>query len=62
MRLPKNEFGIFYTMDCYVFLCRYYVVNEDSELSDEEDLENNERKVCFSFYETQIFFFNKKNR
>uniref|UniRef100_A0A915EFX3 Gelsolin-like domain-containing protein n=1 Tax=Ditylenchus dipsaci TaxID=166011 RepID=A0A915EFX3_9BILA len=37
VRLPNNEFGTFYTMDCYVFLCRYYVVNEESDVSDEED-------------------------
>lgn len=35
--MPSNEFGIFYTKDCYVFLCRYYVSNEDeSDFSDEE--------------------------
>lgn len=22
-RLPEEEFGHFYTQDCYVFLCRY---------------------------------------
>ncbi|TKR57749.1 hypothetical protein L596_030409 [Steinernema carpocapsae] len=25
VRLPNHELGIFYTMDCYVFLCRYSV-------------------------------------
>lgn len=24
-------------MDCYVFLCRYFVVNEESDYSDEEE-------------------------
>ena len=38
--MPKNEFGIFYTTDCYVFLCRYYVINEEEEeTSDQEDLD-----------------------
>ncbi|KAI6176538.1 hypothetical protein M3Y97_00808900 [Aphelenchoides bicaudatus] len=37
VKLPANEFGTFYTKDCYVFLCRYYVSNEDeSDFSDEE--------------------------
>ncbi|KAI1729403.1 gelsolin repeat domain-containing protein [Ditylenchus destructor] len=37
VRLPSNEFGTFYTMDCYVFLCRYYVMSEeDSDISDED--------------------------
>ncbi|KAI6187705.1 hypothetical protein M3Y98_00273600 [Aphelenchoides besseyi] len=36
IKLPANEFGIFYTKDCYVFLCRYYVSNEDSDFTDEE--------------------------
>ncbi|KAI6241750.1 hypothetical protein M3Y99_00338000 [Aphelenchoides fujianensis] len=36
IKLPQNEFGIFYTKDCYVFLCRYYVSGEDSDFSDEE--------------------------
>lgn len=26
-------------MDCYVFLCRYYVINEESDLSSNEDEE-----------------------
>jgi len=40
VRLPKEEFGTFYTMDCYVFLCRYYVPTDDSSYSDEEDKDN----------------------
>ncbi|CAD5220329.1 unnamed protein product [Bursaphelenchus xylophilus] len=36
VRLPKNEFGTFCTKDCYVFLCRYYVTNDDSDFSDED--------------------------
>lgn len=27
-RLPEEEFGHFYTQDCYVFLCRYTWVAE----------------------------------
>lgn len=27
-------------MDCYVFLCRYFVVNEENDFSDEEGCSN----------------------
>nr|XP_033819549.1 protein flightless-1 homolog [Geotrypetes seraphini] len=30
-RLPEEEFGHFYTQDCYVFLCRYWVPVECEE-------------------------------
>uniref|UniRef100_A0A914HBG3 Gelsolin-like domain-containing protein n=1 Tax=Globodera rostochiensis TaxID=31243 RepID=A0A914HBG3_GLORO len=48
VRLPQNEFGIFYSMDCYVFLCRYFVddeeeEDEESDVSDESDQENEGR-------------------
>lgn len=36
VRLPQHELGTFYTMDCYVFLCRYEVLPEE----DETDLED----------------------
>ena len=39
VKLPRDEFGIFYTMDCYVFLCRYVVINEDDTVDDEESVE-----------------------
>uniref|UniRef100_A0A3Q2DJP3 FLII actin remodeling protein n=1 Tax=Cyprinodon variegatus TaxID=28743 RepID=A0A3Q2DJP3_CYPVA len=35
-RLPEEEFGHFYTQDCYVFLCRYWV---PVEYEDEEKKE-----------------------
>lgn len=28
VRLPDQELGIFYSCDCYVFLCRYVVPTE----------------------------------
>lgn len=49
VELPKEEFGHFYTDDCYVFLCRYYVPPEEnapslddktSETKDQDDLPN----------------------
>ncbi|XP_048220972.1 protein flightless-1 homolog [Perognathus longimembris pacificus] len=30
-RLPEEEFGHFYTQDCYVFLCRYWIPAEYEE-------------------------------
>nr|KAF6274181.1 FLII actin remodeling protein [Myotis myotis] len=35
-RLPEEEFGHFYTQDCYVFLCRYWVPVEYEEEEKEE--------------------------
>lgn len=37
VRLPQNELGTFYTMDCYVFLCRYEVFPEDEETDLEDE-------------------------
>lgn len=34
--LPQNEFGHFYTEDCYVFFCQYSVLYEDSDGSEEK--------------------------
>ncbi|KHN73472.1 Protein flightless-1 -like protein [Toxocara canis] len=36
VRLPQNELGTFYTMDCYVFLCRYEVLPEEYETDTDE--------------------------
>lgn len=41
-RLPEEEFGHFYTQDCYVFLCRYWVPVEYEE---EEKKEKEEEKA-----------------
>ncbi|KAL0992507.1 hypothetical protein UPYG_G00094250 [Umbra pygmaea] len=38
-RLPEEEFGHFYTQDCYVFLCRYWVPVE----YDDDDKEKKDR-------------------
>lgn len=42
VKLPEEEFCHFYTEDCYVFLCRYLVPQEDSASSDgrQEDEED----------------------
>lgn len=31
VRLPEDEFGIFYTGDCYVFFCKYVIPPEEDE-------------------------------
>ncbi|XP_077019526.1 protein flightless-1 homolog isoform X2 [Tamandua tetradactyla] len=36
-RLPEEEFGHFYTQDCYVFLCRYWVPVECEEEPEEPE-------------------------
>nr|XP_060642773.1 protein flightless-1 homolog [Anolis sagrei ordinatus] len=41
-RLPEEEFGHFYTQDCYVFLCRYWVPVECEE--DEEEKKKKRKK------------------
>ncbi|VDP04031.1 unnamed protein product [Heligmosomoides polygyrus] len=45
VRLPDGEFGSFYTMDCYVFLCRYAVIPDESD--DESDGGDNESQQDF---------------
>ena len=44
VKLPKDEFGHFYTEDCYVFLCRYYVPQEDTVSSEEKPTEDEQDK------------------
>nr|XP_022915858.1 protein flightless-1 isoform X2 [Onthophagus taurus] len=36
-RLPEKEIGHFYSMDCYVFLCRYWIPAEDNENEDDNE-------------------------
>ncbi|XP_048465259.1 protein flightless-1 homolog isoform X1 [Rhincodon typus] len=39
-RLPEEDFGHFYTQDCYVFLCRYWVPMEyEDDQKDQEKME-----------------------
>ncbi|CAB1447708.1 unnamed protein product [Pleuronectes platessa] len=42
-RLPEEEFGHFFTQDCYVFLCRYWVPVEYED--DEKDQKDGEGAV-----------------
>lgn len=36
VRLPENELGLFYSQDCYVFLCRYWIPVEPPEGEEKE--------------------------
>lgn len=45
VKLPKSEFGHFYTEDCYVFLCRYFVPIEDTISSDEKVSDDDEKRL-----------------
>lgn len=48
IKLPKDEFGHFYTEDCYVFLCCYHVLQDDIASSDEklnESPEDEEKRL-----------------
>ena len=44
VRLPEEEIGHFYSSDCYVFLCRYWVPPEEGEDEDLDDEEEEEEK------------------
>ena len=46
VRLPEEEIGNFYSGDCYVFLCRYWVAPEENE-DDDENEEEEEREDDF---------------
>ena len=50
VRLPEEEIGHFYSGDCYVFLCRYWVPpegNEDEECEEEEEREDDLQCVVY---------------
>lgn len=44
VRLPEEELGRFYSGDCYVFLCRYWVPPEENEDENGEEEEEEEEK------------------
>jgi hypothetical protein len=58
--LPKEELGIFYTKDCYVFLCRYFYYNDD-ELS-EHEVGGSVEVFFFQFFSIKNIFLRKKTR
>lgn len=44
VRLPDEEFGLFYSGDCYVFLCRYWVPPEETPAKEGEEEEQEEEQ------------------
>uniref|UniRef100_A0A673INB6 Protein flightless-1 homolog n=1 Tax=Sinocyclocheilus rhinocerous TaxID=307959 RepID=A0A673INB6_9TELE len=57
-RLPEEEFGHFYTQDCYVFLCRYWVPveYEDDQEKDKEKEGDNEDKQPEEDFQCVVYF------
>ncbi|KAI0215974.1 Flightless-1-like protein [Lamellibrachia satsuma] len=55
VRLPEEEIGHFYSQDCYVFLCRYWMPLEEtdggSEKEDEEDAVEDDFKCVVYFWQ-----------
>lgn len=49
VRLPENEFGHFYSGDCYVFLCKYWVPNDVDDV-DAEDIEHEDEFKCIVYF------------
>ncbi|XP_022250914.1 protein flightless-1 [Limulus polyphemus] len=54
VKLPKEEIGHFYSEDCYVFLCRYWVVLEPPE--GEELTEGEEHELQDEDYKCVVYF------
>ncbi|KTF89064.1 hypothetical protein cypCar_00012721 [Cyprinus carpio] len=57
-RLPEEEFGHFYTQDCYVFLCRYWVPveYEDDQEKDKEKEGDDEDKQPEEDFQCVVYF------
>lgn len=53
VRLPEEEIGHFYSGDCYVFLCRYYIPPEET---DDEDAEEEEEEVKDDDFQCVVYF------
>nr|XP_006817675.1 PREDICTED: protein flightless-1 homolog [Saccoglossus kowalevskii] len=54
VRLPEEENGFFYSADCYVFLCRYWVPKEledgQEDIIDEEEDDTSEDEFQYTVY------------
>ncbi|XP_041473939.1 protein flightless-1 homolog [Lytechinus variegatus] len=55
-RLPENEKGHFYSGDCYVFLCRYWVPKDLPEGEEEEEEEQNEEEDTEEDFQCTVYF------
>lgn len=47
VRLPEEELGHFYAMDCYVFLCRYWMPMDGDNEEDNEPVEDDYQCVVY---------------
>lgn len=59
VRLPEDELGHFYSGDCYVFLCKYWVPPEeksDDEGEEEEDEKEDDFQCVVYFWEGSLFY------
>ncbi|XP_050429442.1 protein flightless-1 [Adelges cooleyi] len=51
VRLPEDELGHFYSKDCYVFLCRYWVpVDDEDGIDDTTDNQPEEDFQCVVYF------------
>ncbi|XP_042876156.1 protein flightless-1-like [Penaeus japonicus] len=50
VKLPENELGHFYSGECYVFLCRYWVPGEPPEDDKEEETEPEDDFQCVVYF------------
>ncbi|CAF0824220.1 unnamed protein product [Brachionus calyciflorus] len=55
VHLPENEIGQFYSEDCYIYICKYWKI-EDEEEEGKEDDENAEENVSESSIECKLYF------
>ncbi|KAK8720865.1 hypothetical protein OTU49_013049, partial [Cherax quadricarinatus] len=50
VKLPENELGHFYSSECYVFLCRYWVPGDPPEDEKEEETEPEDDFQCVVYF------------
>ena len=50
VKLPEEEFGHFYSANCYVFLCRYWVPIESENASNEEEEDIEDDFHCVVYF------------
>ncbi|XP_064101883.1 protein flightless-1-like [Macrobrachium nipponense] len=50
VKLPESELGHFYSSECYVFLCRYWVPGEPPEDEKEEETEPEDDFQCVVYF------------
>ena len=60
VRLPEKEFGQFYSEDSYLFVCRYWKVDESDDTknnnNNEDGEDNQEEEVNENSFECKLYF------